>query len=144
MRRFCGLVRGATPRQIKIYEGIHVCQEWLSYKSFEAWAYANGWSKGMCLTRRDKSKDFDPGNCFWCSQAVANGFRRCVRRLPDGRSTRDIIGRDELGKDQTYHNRTARRLFEGGWDPTLAADCPKCDSFIDAERYAEQSIHGSL
>ena len=109
MRRFCGLVRGATPRQLKLYEGIHVCQEWLSYKSFEAWAYANGWSKGMCLTRRDKSKDFDPGNCFWCSQAVANGFRRCVRRLPDGRSTRDIIGRPPAAAIVSAHIFVERR-----------------------------------
>jgi len=80
MRRYCGLVKGATPEQRKLYVGITVCPDWNSYSNFEAWGFTHGWQKGYHLTRRDKSKDFCPENCFWAPLEVANGYRSVVHR----------------------------------------------------------------
>jgi len=116
MRRYCGFVGGATPYQRSLYEGVTVCPAWLDYREFEAWSMAHGWRKGLHLTRLDKKGDFCPDNCVWLDAARANGKRSCIRRLPDGRSARDIIGDGRLGLDHGRQRQVAFRLFNGGWD----------------------------
>lgn len=113
MRRYCGLVGGATPYQRSFYADVRVCREWLDYGAFEGWAVSHGWFQGAQLTRKDKKGDFCPENCVWHEPAEANGLRSCVRRLPDGRSARDLIGTRGLGRDRVEHARVAGRLF--GW-----------------------------
>lgn len=114
MRRWCG-VNGRKPN--KYYLGVTVCSEWINdYPKFESWCLANGWSKGLFVIRKDKAADFSPSNCLIVTLEVANGYRRCVRRIDDGRSVRDIIGRTNLGRDAAYHNRVASRIFESRWD----------------------------
>lgn len=112
MRRWCGYLNSGTPYQRKIYAGIGICVEWRSFKAFQEWCLGNGWAPGMCIVRKDKSGDFSPENCIVVTKQIANGLRTNVRRLPDGRSARDIIGIESVGKDRLYHNRVANRLFE--------------------------------
>lgn len=125
MRRYCGLVRGATPYQRSLYEGVTVCREWWNYAAFEKWAMDNGWFKGAHLTRLDKKGDFCPGNCVWCTPAAANGKRSCVRRLPDGRSARDLLGDERLGLDRDRQMRVASRLFSANWSVDKALASPR-------------------
>ncbi len=140
MRKLCGLVRGKTPRQLSYYVGVNVCAEWLDYKTFELWAMAHGWARGLTLTRRDKNGDFCPENCFWCSRGEANNYHRCVRRLPDGRSARDLLGTRNLGRDGVEQVRLAGRLFgwsrheASRWDVESAVVAPPCRSRYTAAR----------
>lgn len=124
MRRNCGLVRGASPEQLKLYVGIGICPDWLNYGDFEAWAFTHGWRKGLHLTRKDKSGGFSPDNCIWVPPEVANGMRSVVRRLPDGRSSRDIIGMEHLGEDRVAHRRITHRIFDGHWSIRDAVSLP--------------------
>lgn len=126
MRRWCGY-GGAKPEiRNRYYEGVAVCGEWAaSYPAFEAWCMANGWRKGLHLARRDKDGDYCPENCVFVTQEVANGMRRCVRRLEDGRSVRDIIGMEGLSHDRERHDRIAKRIFEENWDVESAVAVPK-------------------
>ena len=140
MRRYCGLIRGATAYQLSLYEGVSVCPEWRFYASFREWALLHGWFKGAHLTRKDKDGDFCPENCVWLDVARANGMRSCIRRLPDGRSARDILGDERLGLDHIAQGRLAGRLF--GWDRQYppkwgveeALHVPKCTSGHMARR----------
>ena len=111
MRRNCGLIKGATPRQRSYYVGIAVCDEWLDYETFEEWALEDGWEKGKVLARIDKNKDFCPENCVWTSKAVNSGWRRNVRRDADGRSARDILGYATLGSDLKEQNILTQRIY---------------------------------
>lgn len=108
-------------RSNKYYQGVSVCDEWRSRAAFEAWAAAHDWRSGLMLARRDKTADFSPENCVLMPIAEANGLRRCVRRLPDGRSARDICGR---AASRRAVQRTAFRLFAGGWDVVSAREAP--------------------
>ena len=120
LRHLCGCLGRRSGRETRLYQGISLAREWQHYKSFENWCTSHGWRSSMCVVRIDKSKDFSPENCVVVTKAVANGMRACVRRLPDGRSARDIIGRTNLGRDQKYHNQVARRIFEHGLSPADA------------------------
>lgn len=109
----------------KYYEGVSVCADWKSREAFVEWATTHGWRRGLMVTRRDKSADFSPENCVLVPIAVANGMRRCVRRLPDGRSARDIIGDKRLGLDNEWQARVADRLFSARWPVEKALISPK-------------------
>ena len=147
MRKLCGLVRGKTPRQLSYYVGIGVCAEWLDYRAFEEWAMAHGWARGLMLTRRDKNGDFCPENCFWCTRGEANNYHRCVRRLPDGRSVRDLLGTRNLGRDGVEQVRLAGRLFGWSrheisrWDVESAVAAPPCRSRYAAVRVRAELAH---
>ena len=128
IRRWCG-VSGNNPNHY--YSGVTVCEEWASdYRAFEEWCISHGWRKGLFIVRIDKDKDYCPENCILVPIEVANGLRRCVRRMADGRSARDIIGRDNLCRDRQYHNRVARRIFEGRWDVDSAISAPLISKFM--------------
>ena len=115
----------AAPHIRRLYDGISVCPEWREdYDAFQEWSFANGWEKGLRLTRKDKKGDFCPENCFWTTLEEANGWRSVVHHLSDGRTIRDVIGRETRGEDRARHNNISRRVFCEGWELEEAVDTP--------------------
>lgn len=55
--------------------GISICPEWNNYENFYYWALDNGYSDELCLTRKDKTKDFSPDNCKWADYKEINSNR---------------------------------------------------------------------
>jgi len=55
--------------------GISICPEWNNYENFYYWALDNGYSDELCLTRKDKTKEFSPDNCKWNSFKEVNSNR---------------------------------------------------------------------
>ena len=47
--------------------GIRICEEWLDFSGFEAWAKANGHKDGLTLDRVDPNKNYEPCNCRWAT-----------------------------------------------------------------------------
>ena len=45
--------------------GIAVCEEWLNYKTFEEWALANDYQKGLSIDRIDNDDGYYPENCHF-------------------------------------------------------------------------------
>jgi hypothetical protein len=45
-------------------KGIRFCQEWELYSEFYRWASINGYKPGMHIRRKDKTKNYEPDNCF--------------------------------------------------------------------------------
>lgn len=62
--------------------GITVCAEWLhDFKSFENWAYANGYREYLTLDRIDNTKGYSPDNCRWATKSEQAQNRRTTRVL---------------------------------------------------------------
>jgi len=66
MMERCGLFgRVHTKNHIERYikRGITVCEEWRNFQTFEKWALANGWKKGLQIDRIDNDRGYSPDNC---------------------------------------------------------------------------------
>jgi hypothetical protein len=60
--------------------GVTVCEEWQSFRGFEAWALDNGYQEGLTIDRIDGNGDYSPDNCHWIP-AVEN-CKKQTRRAP--------------------------------------------------------------
>ena len=61
--------------------GITVCEEWKDYKTFQKWAYENGYDekapKGICtIDRIDYNGNYEPSNCRWVSMTEQRKNKR--------------------------------------------------------------------
>lgn len=69
--------------------GVSVCSEWLDeksgYKTFKAWAIANGYKDDLTLERKDVNGNYEPSNCKWATRIEqANNKRNSQRYKIDG------------------------------------------------------------
>lgn len=60
-------------------KGVKVCDEWLEYKGFKAWALANGYTDTLTIDRIDSNGDYEPDNCQWIT--FAENIAR-AKRIP--------------------------------------------------------------
>jgi hypothetical protein len=58
---------------------VKVCDEWLEYKGFKAWALANGYTDTLTIDRIDSNGDYEPDNCQWIT--FAENIAR-AKRIP--------------------------------------------------------------
>lgn len=50
-------------------KGIRVCNEWLRFEEFYAWASTHGYADGLTIDRIDVNGNYCPNNCRWTSQS---------------------------------------------------------------------------
>lgn len=63
-------------------KGIKICEEWLENRlSFEQWALANGYQKGLTIDRIDESKDYCPENCRWITGSDNSKYKSTTKIL---------------------------------------------------------------
>lgn len=66
--------------------GIGVCDAWLDFAQFKAWAEQAGYEAPLTLERDDNDGPYTPDNCQWIPLAVqAKNRRGCVRIHYGGR-----------------------------------------------------------
>ena len=62
-------------------KGVKVCNEWLEYESFKAWALANGYADTLTIDRIDANGDYEPENCQWIT--LSENISRAKRTPQD-------------------------------------------------------------
>lgn len=72
-QRWRGMRSRCENPRVKIFKwyggkGVKVCQDWLSFEAFKAWALANGFSPKLVIDRINSNGDYEPSNCEWVTQ----------------------------------------------------------------------------
>lgn len=81
--------------------GITVCDEWMDFEPFLAWALDAGWQKGLDLDRIDNDGNYTPSNCrFVTRRENVNNRRKTTLITVDGVTHPSTVWADmiEVGK----------------------------------------------
>ncbi|NMZ09289.1 hypothetical protein HBO37_28540 [Pseudomonas proteolytica] len=81
MKRRCLKPRGS---EVQKYQGVTLCEEWMSFEPFMAWSLANGYSDRLTLDRIESSKGYEPGNCRYADYNVQAANRRLTDKNTSG------------------------------------------------------------
>jgi len=93
-------------------KGIVLCDEWLNYKAFHAWAMSHGYKDGLSIERERINGIYEPDNCSWIpkshqarnrSMSVVVEYNGEIKNLSDWC--------DLLGKNKKMLGQRLRR----GW-----------------------------
>jgi len=82
--------------------GIRVCDEWHYFDTFQAWAAANGYKRGLSIDRIDNDGNYEPSNCRW------------VDSKTQGRNKRYRQGASGICGVVPFRDRCMARLYRGG------------------------------
>lgn len=81
MKRRCLKPRGPEVRK---YEGVTLCAEWMSFEPFMQWSLANGYTDQLTLDRIESSKGYSPENCRYADYNVQAANRRITDKNKSG------------------------------------------------------------
>lgn len=70
--------------------GITVCPTWRDFSTFEAWAKASGYTRGLWLERRDNDRGYSEANCTWATPTTQGRNRRNTLWVTDGETSRPL------------------------------------------------------
>ena len=101
--------------------GIKVCDEWLTFEGFYAWAMFNGYRDDLTIDRIDVDGNYEPANCRWVSALVQqNNKRNNVRLTYHGKTQTIAQWSRELGIGAS----TIRERLHRGWSAERALSEP--------------------
>lgn len=59
--------------------GIKVCDEWLSFETFQTWAISHGYRDDLTIDRINVNGHYEPSNCRWATLKVQQNNKRSNR-----------------------------------------------------------------
>ena len=92
--------------------GITVCNEWLVYQNFKAWALANGYADDLTIDRIDNDKGYSPENCRWATRKEQNGNRRNNRLITFEGETKTL---SQWATDKNISRDVLRSRLDMDW-----------------------------
>lgn len=105
--------------------GIIVESIWNKFPPFLTWAFANGYTEGQTIDRKNNDGNYGPDNCKWSTtKQQARNTCRSIRIEVDGVQQNAITVIEAHGITEVHQvNRIKRRLQEG-WELSSAIDTP--------------------
>ena len=106
--------------------GITLCQKWTGGKGkvkFMKWAFANGWSQGLQIDRKENSKGYSPDNCRFVTPSQ-NARNKTNNRLLTYKGETKCVA--DWGEDERCGVPFAqfRQRITAGWDIERALTQP--------------------
>ena len=102
-------------------KGITVCEEWMSWEPFQAWALAAGFKEGLSIERIDNNSGYSPTNCTWATAREQQNNTKSNRVIEyKGRKQNVTEWARELGLSRSI---VFKRLY-AGWSAEEALTKP--------------------
>ena len=110
--------------------GISVCEEWLTFENFYAWAQTSGYKETLTIERKDVNGNYEPENCTWVTVAEQNSNKTTSNILELNGMRRNLTEWSRLLKipTSTIVNRLNR-----GCSPKEALNADYRRTMSDAE-----------
>lgn len=103
-------------------KGIVVCDEWLKWENFKAWANANGYEENLTIERKDYDKDYCPENCEWIPLSQQANNRSMCHLITVNGETHNIT---EWSKITGLSRACINSRLQRGWSEEKAITTPK-------------------
>ncbi len=104
--------------------GITVCEEWRTcYETFQTWALAHGWKRGLTIDRIDCKGNYEPANCRWLTRAEQSCNRLSWNIPVTINGVTDLAGH-WADKFHVPRGLAYRRILVLEWDPEKAVTTP--------------------
>ena len=101
--------------------GIAVCEEWLAFEPFYAWATASGYRDDLTIERVDNDGNYEPTNCAWIPQGQQSNNTRRTRMVAFRGERKNVAGwAAHLGINP---DTICGRIYRG-WDVERALATP--------------------
>jgi hypothetical protein len=71
-------------------KGITICDDWLTFENFVAWAMRNGYDDSLTIDRLDSSKDYCPENCVWHTRGANSRRAKELFTIVESEEMRDL------------------------------------------------------
>lgn len=71
-------------KEIEIYKGISVCEDWLRFEPFMKWAIEAGYDKRKTIDRINPLLGYSPENCRFSNYSVQAANRRVTKKNKSG------------------------------------------------------------
>lgn len=93
--------------------GISICNEWLEYQEFKAWAVANGYGDKLTIDRIDNDGNYEPSNCRWITNKEQQRNRSNSRFITIDGETKCL---SEWAEMHDMDRSKLRYRLNAGWD----------------------------
>ena len=111
--------------------GIKVCDEWMKFENFYAWAMAHGYRDDLSIDRINVFGNYEPSNCRWATTKEQNNNTTRNHTITIRRETRTVQGwADEVGLSRS----TILGRLKNGWNPEDAVLMPRYGTRCYAKR----------
>lgn len=103
--------------------GVKVCDDWLEFRPFLAWAKSVGYNDTLTIDRIDCDGDYEPNNCRFVDVSTNNANKRISSKNKTG-----FIGvhKDKHGKFEAYVNWKRKKhnlgRYSNAWSAARARD----------------------
>ena len=101
--------------------GIVMCEEWLEYHAFKAWALANGYSDNLSIDRIDVNGNYEPSNCRWADILTQANNKRNNRVITAHGKTMTLA---QWSRHSGLALRTIQERLRRGWLEADAVTIP--------------------
>jgi hypothetical protein len=115
--------------------GITVCDEWLDFENFKAWALSHGYADHLEIDRSNNNLGYGPDNCSWTTEVRNQNNKRNNRLLT-------LLGETKTMKDWPRDARAAvgygsmKMRAQAGW---ADADIVLMEKLSRGSKYANLS-----
>lgn len=101
----------------KHYKHVIVCNDWLHFPTFKAWALSTGYRDDLEIDRKDNKLGYYPSNCRW-----VDSLSQVLNRRPQSNNTSGYVGvTRKRRKWEASFVRNKHRHYIGSFKTAFAA-----------------------